>query len=120
MSPRLCRDRLHIDQIELSIAARQFHALAVMSLGLFEIGEWPRNRNNGVRAFDVGPCGDGGVPLPVKPTANMKDRIGPNHPCRFEFRFRHCLYTLDREERRSRSTASRNEENDRRTRGPPS
>jgi len=58
-----------------------------MSLGLFEIGEWPRNLNNGVRAFDVGPCGDGGVPLPVKPTANMKDRIGPNHPVGLNFGF---------------------------------
>ena len=64
--------------------------LAVMGLGLLEVGEWSGNRNNGVRIFDVGPCGDGGVPLPVKPTAKMKDGIRPNHPSRFEFRFRHC------------------------------
>src|SRR3974377_2176987 len=80
MSPRLCRHRRHIDQIELSIAPRQLHALAVMGLGLFEVGEWSGNRNNGVRIFDVGPCGDGGVPLPVKPTAKIKNSIGTTHP----------------------------------------
>ena len=89
--PRLCRDRRHIDQVELSIAARQFHALTVMGPGLFEVGEWPCNRNNGLRTLDVGPCGDGGVPLPVKPTAKMKDGIGPDHSSRLEFRFCHCL-----------------------------
>src|SRR5262249_49699056 len=91
MSPRLCWDRWHVDQIELSIAARQFHALAIMSLGLFEVGEWPGNRNNGLRTFGVGSCSDSGVPLPVNPTAKMKHRIGPDYPSRFEFRFRHCL-----------------------------
>ena len=73
MLPCLWWDRWHIDQIELSIAARQFHALAVMSLGLFEVGEWPCNRNDGVRIFDVGPCGDGGVPLPVNLPAEVKE-----------------------------------------------
>jgi hypothetical protein len=78
----------------LSIAARQFHALAIMGLGLFEVGEWPCNRNNGVRTFDVGPCSDGGAPLPVKPTAKMKDGIRPNHPSRLELWFCHCLMPL--------------------------
>ena len=62
-----------------------------MGLGLFEVGEWPSNRNNGLCIFDVGPRGDGGVPFPVNPTAKVKDRIGPDHSSRLEFRFCHCL-----------------------------
>ena len=42
-------------------------------LALLTAGEWPSNRNNGVRIFDVGPCGDDGVPLPINLLAEMKD-----------------------------------------------
>jgi hypothetical protein len=53
----------HVDQIELSIAARQFHALTIVGARFFPVGEWPSNRNNGLRIFAVGPCSDDGVPL---------------------------------------------------------
>src|SRR6516225_6426599 len=58
-----------------------------MGLGLFEIGEWPSNRNNRVRIFDVGPCSDDGIPFPVNPTAKVKDAIGPDQPLGLNFGF---------------------------------
>ena len=47
------------------------HALSVMGRRLFEVSEGPGNGNNGVCTF--GPCGDGGVPLPVNLPAEVKE-----------------------------------------------